>query len=219
MRLEKDKNYGFTVIGVSDSRQLPVWDVFRLEKIHDICATGNTIVDFGNSSRALSELFAQDLRNKEKISVDINPACNPDIVADMCDLGEAFGDGTMDGIICASMLEHVYDPFKAVRELYRILKPGGKMFVYVPWMWHYHSPASGECLDYYRFSRDGVRHLFKHFSHVELCPVRGWRETILNFVPWLGKGSLFLKVCGRLLRRFDRYDERHTSGFTIFIIK
>lgn len=218
MLLDPKKDYGFTELGVSDTKKLPVWDKFRLEKIKEIINTCEKILDFGNSSRSLSELLSNDLKNKEKISVDINKSYNPDVVADICDLN-MFEDESIDGIICAAILEHVYNPFKAVSELFRVLKPGGKMFVYVPWLWKYHAPSTGEYSDYFRYSCDGVRYLFKDFSHVELCPLRGYIETILNLIPKLGKRSKFHRFFGGLIRRIDKYDERNTSGFNIYIVK
>ena len=53
-------------------------------------------VDFGDSSRALSELFADNLKDKKKVSVDINECYKPDIVSDICDL-HMFKNGSVDG--------------------------------------------------------------------------------------------------------------------------
>jgi SAM-dependent methyltransferase len=41
-------------------------------------------------------------------------------------------DGTFDYIICHRVIEHVVDDRKAMRELYRILKPGGIAIISVP---------------------------------------------------------------------------------------
>ena len=57
MILNSKKNYGFTRMGISNTDSLPVWDKFRLRKIRDIFRTGGLIIDFGDSSRALSELL------------------------------------------------------------------------------------------------------------------------------------------------------------------
>lgn len=216
--LDLHKDYGFTELKVTNTEKLPIWDKFRLEKIQEIFKTCKKIVDFGNSSRALSELLSDVLKDKEKISVDINESYNPDVIADICAL-DMFEDESIDGIICAAILEHVYNPFKAVSELFRVLKVNGKMFVYVPWIWRYHGNPVGGYLDYFRFSCDGIRHLFRQFSHVELCPVRGYIETIVNLIPRLGKGSRFHRLFGGVIRRIDKYDERYTSGFNVYIVK
>ena len=43
-----------------------------------------------------------------------------------------FADGAFDKVICAETLEHVHDDRALVRELVRVLKPGGTMAVSVP---------------------------------------------------------------------------------------
>lgn len=209
---------GFTKMGISDTDKLPVWDKFRLRKIREIFKTCQFIIDFGDSSRALSELFRKDLKNKKKVSVDINECYHPDIVADICNLN-MFKDKSVDGIIYAAILEHVYNPFAATSELHRVLKPKGKLFVYVPWLWRYHAPETGEYKDYYRFSKEGIKYLFRDFKKVELCPIRGHIETILNLTSLFGKGSFFQRHFSEIVQKIDRYNDEETSGFNVFIIK
>lgn len=96
MLLEPRKDYGFTDLGVSDTEKLPVWDKFRSEKVQEIFDQCERILDFGNSSRALSELLSTQLEGKERITVDINECYDPDVVADICHL-HMFGD---ESIVC-----------------------------------------------------------------------------------------------------------------------
>ncbi|MCB9078075.1 MAG: methyltransferase domain-containing protein [Anaerolineaceae bacterium] len=214
MKLALDADYGFTRI-VDNSDDLPPWDQFRLNKIREIFTTCPKIIDFGNSSRSLAVLFEDELAGKLHLSLDINPVFRPNITADICDL--PLETDSIDGVICAAILEHVYNPFGAAAELHRILKPGGKLFIYVPWMYRYH--GNNEYDDFYRYSRDGLRYMLRDFSHLELCPVRGHLETILNFVPRFSKRSKFIKYFGTLIQKFDEHDDKHTSGFNVYAIK
>jgi len=43
-----------------------------------------------------------------------------------------YGNGSFDLIICTHVLEHIQDDRAAMRELYRILKPGGEAILQVP---------------------------------------------------------------------------------------
>lgn len=43
-----------------------------------------------------------------------------------------FADGSFDAVILAAVLEHLYDPDATVREIARVLRPGGAFFVDVP---------------------------------------------------------------------------------------
>jgi SAM-dependent methyltransferase len=46
-----------------------------------------------------------------------------------------FGDGSFDVVVCSEVLEHIEDNRAAVRELVRVLKPGGDLVVTVPRFW------------------------------------------------------------------------------------
>ncbi len=48
--------------------------------------------------------------------------------ADLCDVA----DGRFDYIFTLNVLEHIEDDRAAVSELFRVLRPGGRLFVYVP---------------------------------------------------------------------------------------
>ncbi len=48
-----------------------------------------------------------------------------------------FPDGSFDVVYCYSTLEHVHDARRAVREMLRVLRPGGALYVHTPnrWAW------------------------------------------------------------------------------------
>lgn len=54
-----------------------------------------------------------------------------DVKADICDL--PFSDNSFDFIICNHVLEHIPDDTQAMREIYRVLAPGGKAILQVPY--------------------------------------------------------------------------------------
>jgi len=64
------------------------------------------------------------------IGVDIKRTRGVDIIADVCRL--PFKDESIDEIICSEVLEHVDDLVKAMEEIHRVLKPGGKVMIKVP---------------------------------------------------------------------------------------
>ncbi|HLF24924.1 MAG TPA: class I SAM-dependent methyltransferase [Anaerolineae bacterium] len=66
-------------------------------------------------------------------------------------------DATYDSAICLEVLEHVPEPFKAMAEIYRILKPGGILIVSVPHLSRLHE----EPYDFFRFTRYGLMSLFQ----------------------------------------------------------
>jgi SAM-dependent methyltransferase len=66
-----------------------------------------------------------------------------------------FPDGHFDVSFCNAVLEHVDDPVTVVRELARVCRPGGLVYLTVAFL----QPEHRDPGDYYRFSRDGLRRL------------------------------------------------------------
>jgi SAM-dependent methyltransferase len=46
--------------------------------------------------------------------------------------------GSLQGIVCSEVLEHLLEPFRAVAELSRVLAPGGVLVLSVPNYWNLH---------------------------------------------------------------------------------
>ena len=63
------------------------------------------------------------------VSVDLNSPL-ADVKGDITDL--PFADDSYDLIVCLHVLEHVQDDRKAISELHRVLRPGGKAVIQVP---------------------------------------------------------------------------------------
>lgn len=75
-----------------------------------------------------------------------------------------FAEATFDGVLVTEVLEHCINPQAAVREVFRVLRPGGLLLVTSPCCW----PAHGtpDYKDYWRFMRDGWLYLLRDFAPV-----------------------------------------------------
>lgn len=84
----------------------------------------------------------------------------------------AAGDESADVVVCLSVLEHVDDPMQAVRELYRVVRPGGVVFVTTHGCFPWHPYPQ----DHWRWTQTGLPLLFKKyggFRNVRLFATRG----------------------------------------------
>jgi SAM-dependent methyltransferase len=131
---------------------------------------------------------------------------NCDLDLDVCRI--ALPDASFDCVICLEVLEHVADPFAAARELKRVLRPGGALFLTVPFLTGYHgtkssrSGAHDDFPDYWRFTHQGLQKLFGDLRDLEVKPLTGPIEARLRFTPlsrWADRMPL-----RQLIDRFDR---------------
>lgn len=89
---------------------------------------------------------------------------------DVQDLG--FPDNSFDAVVCWSVLEHVPNPNKAIDEMFRVLKPGGYIWVQLPFLFPYH----GAPHDYWRVTPNGLRIWMQKFNEI-YCACDYWAGT------------------------------------------
>jgi len=85
----------------------------------------------------------------------------------------------LDGIIIRGVLEHVETPDKAVEELRRVLKPGGRIYSSIPFMQAFH-PSPG---DFQRYTVQGIERLFSQFEKIDCSITRGSGSSFV----WIGR--------------------------------
>ena len=97
-------------------------------------------------------------------TLDIDPLSGATYVADLCGPIPAIPDETFDHVVCTEVLEHTLQPFDAVNQIWRVLKPGGLAHVTTPFNFRIHGPLP----DCWRFTEHGLRALFRHFVEVDI---------------------------------------------------
>ena len=105
-----------------------------------------------------------------------------------------YPDGSVDGFVCVAVLEHVPDPARALREMQRCLKPGGKVLLVVPAMFP-RNPAPEE---YFRFSPTALVMLLDKSRILDLTVLGGL--LTLNALALRG---LFLRPIGIVVYLLD----------------
>ena len=86
------------------------------------------------------------------LRLDIAQTEHPDVVADVQHL--PVRDDSLDWVVCLEMLQYVASPDTAVREIARVLRPGGATVVSVPFLHRSDGPT-----DRHRFTETRVREL------------------------------------------------------------
>jgi SAM-dependent methyltransferase len=91
-----------------------------------------------------------------------------------------------DVAILFNTLEHVFDYQHVVNEMRRILKPGGRALVYVPFIFPMHIHQTEEFLvdDYFRYTKSSLKRIFigSGFSKVEIEPMGGLFFVVAEFL-------------------------------------
>ena len=116
--------------------------------------------DYGSTQDLESVL----VNRGEYTRVDMQDGPRVDVVVDLtkpfAEIDRALGGVRFGTIFCLSVLEHCAEPFRMAENLTRLLKPGGKVCVSVPFAWQFHGYPS----DYWRFTHEGVKRLFPRLA-------------------------------------------------------
>lgn len=123
------------------------------------CANAMKIFDnIGDESIGLS-IGGGPVRHHQKLlNLNICPFENVDIVADAHHL--PYADNCVEVIHCEAILEHLYNPWLAVKEMYRVTKKDGMVYSCTPFLQLYH----GCPYHYQNFTLTGHINLFESSS-------------------------------------------------------
>jgi SAM-dependent methyltransferase len=143
------------------------------EVVSSIPSSEKNVVLSVGAGGDVSELIGRRI-GARVTEVDIDPARKPDIVADVCDMN-MFADQSVDVIFMVEVLEHVKTPQRALDEMHRVLKPGGRLFLSTPFILPIHDAP----FDFYRYTQFGLAHLCRGFQHVKIRPRNDYLASVV----------------------------------------
>lgn len=157
-------------------------------------------------------------------SVDISAERKPDVVANLEDR-LPLKSGEYDFVLCFNLLEHIYHHQQLLIEISRVLKAGGALIGYVPFLVKYH-PDPG---DYYRYTEMGLHRLFQdtRFSDINIGYIgRGpltaaWSQMeylMPRFLRWIVTGAVF-GLDALLLKLKSVFRNKYALGYTFIATK
>lgn len=161
-------------------REAPVHRAAIAEQVRATAAVtpaGARVLDAGSGDAPYRPLFAHCEYLTHDWAASPHPgAQSADIVSDLAAL--PLPDGELDLVVCTEVLEHVPDPGRALAELARVLRPGGRIMLTVPFVGELHE----EPFDFYRYTPYALEHLLGQagFADVEVRPLTGWYSTLAH---------------------------------------
>lgn len=159
-------------------RYSPLLYRFLIFMISPVCFTGVSAKrfakKFGENSLGLNVGSGIHAFDKNIVNLDIFPYAGVDVIAN----GEQmpFADGTFDLVVCESLLEHVPRPRLIVEDMLRVLKPGGELYIVVPFVYPFHACPN----DFYRWTETGVRTLCKGGEIVKIGVRSGASSALMG---------------------------------------
>ncbi len=138
------------------------------------------------------------------------------------DVGHAealpYEDESFDVILCTQVFEHLHEPWTAVKEMRRVLRPGGLALVSTHGVFLYHPDPPGSDQDYWRWTHSGLRRLFESHGTWNSIGVEGCGEMLscvgyvlaqflgeaVDRAPLSHAGALAMRAFNRSVERMDR---------------
>lgn len=114
---------------------------------------------------------------------------NLDYIGDAQEL--PINDHQFDTVFCSQVLEHIPEPQKAVKEIFRVLKKNGYALISAPHLAYLHN----EPYDFYRYTKHGLRYLVETagLKIINIQPIGG----IFCFFGYIAS-TIFLSIFYRV---------------------
>lgn len=96
------------------------------------------------------------------------------------DRGLPFRGASFDAVLLSDVLEHVPRPSDLLEELHRVLRPGGRLLLSVPFLYPVHEAP----YDFFRYTEFGLRALLAGagFRLDHLASMGGYPDSVLNLI-------------------------------------
>jgi SAM-dependent methyltransferase len=150
-------------------------------------AAGTRILDVGCGDKPYYPFFASA---SEYIGIDeSHPAAELKAPVERLPVDDA----SFDVVLCTQVLEHAEDPAQAVRELRRVVKPGGRVLASTHGVQVYHPNPD----DFIRWTHTGLRRLFEQngeWSSLQVVPGSGATACVAML------SALYVDLLARRLR-------------------
>jgi ubiquinone/menaquinone biosynthesis C-methylase UbiE len=174
------------------------------------------LLDVGCGIMPYKEIILEAKKVRSYIGLDFEEVIYPEYELGKPDLfwtGETIPleDNSVDTILATEYFEHCPHPERIMKEMLRVLRPGGILFFTVPFLWNLHIVPYDE----YRYTPFSLkRHLSNaNFTNIELSALGGTDASLAQMMGiWLKESTmgykykkllsmLFIPIMKRLIKR------------------
>jgi SAM-dependent methyltransferase len=141
-----------------------------------------SVLDVGAGTRPYRPLYERYF--SECVATDVAHSVHDIRAVDVIAPAESlpFEDESFDAVICTEVLEHARDPSRALAEVRRVLRPGGRAFVTTPFMVPLHEMP----YDFYRYTPSALHALAgsADLSVISLVPRGDYVALMLGLLAY-----------------------------------
>lgn len=141
-------------------------------------------------AKYVDEVYATDWPGSLHGSRFIDFACN-------LEEGLPVSSDSIDTVLASDVLEHLYHPMYALREFFRILRPGGVAFINTPFLYWVHEAPN----DYYRYTAYAMHRMAADAGFDEIC-LRSMGSPLFIIADIVAKRLLRVPIFGKIVARF-----------------
>lgn len=176
----------------------------RAEKLQPLIQPVDVVLEYG----AGAGWNLADLRCARRIGMDVAEFLRPEVEArgiEFVTSTQALADMSVDVLLCHHALEHVLDPVGALAEMRRLLKPDGRLLLWVPFedeRRHRHFERGEKNHHLYSWNPQTLGNLVEECGfHVHTAGLAhyGWERFAAANAVRLGLGERGFRILHRLL--------------------
>jgi len=195
------KNNNF-IINIIDTNRSVIREFIK--KVAKKTKKGSKVLDAGAGEGRWGELFKHtEYKTQDKEVGEPNwDYSKIDYKSDITKI--PVNDKTFDVILCTEVLEHLPEPEKALKELSRIIKKKGRLYLTAPQSWGEHEVP----YDYYRYTTYGLRYLLektgfkvnkieKRGGYFKFMAFRMWH---IFFIPFMNRKELWKRIMSGIIK-------------------